>query len=78
VDASLDVVEGSFDVAETKRAIAAAARRRVLMTDSTKFAIEGPVKVLPISGFDVVITDDELSPDLQAAIRDTGATLILA
>lgn len=78
MDVDHDVVEGTFDIAESKRSLAAAARKRVLLADSTKWFGTDRHKVMNVAGFDTVITDDGMPPAVQEAIRASGATLIVA
>lgn len=78
MDLDHDVVEGTFDIAESKRSLAAAARKRVLLADSTKWFSTDRHKVMNVSGFDTVITDDGMPEGVQAAIRASGVTLIVA
>ena len=78
IDADQDVVEGSLDIAESKRTLAAAARRRVLLADSTKWFAFDRHKVMNVADFDTVITDDAMPESTREAIRATGAELIVA
>jgi len=78
MDSDYDVVEGSFDIAESKRALANAARRRVLLADATKWFTFDRHKVMNVSRFDTVITDDSMPDDTREAIRATGVELIIA
>lgn len=77
MDHDQDVVEGTFEIAESKRSLAAAARRRVLLADSSKWFGTDRHKVMNVSGFDTVITDDAMRADVQDAIRATGVTLLV-
>lgn len=78
MDSDHDVVEGSLDIAESKRSLVIAARRRVLLADSTKWFTLDRHKVVNVSRFDTVITDDAMPTDTQDAIRTMGVELILA
>ncbi len=78
MDLDHDVVEGTFDIAESKRSLAAAARKRVLLADSTKWFSTDRHKVMNVSGFDTVITDDGMPESVQLAISASGAALIVA
>ncbi|WP_084631122.1 DeoR/GlpR family DNA-binding transcription regulator [Demequina aestuarii] len=78
MDSDHDVVEGSFDIAESKRALAAIARRKVLLADASKWFTYDRHKVMNVSGFDTVITDDAMPALTQDAIRATGVELIVA
>jgi DeoR family transcriptional regulator of aga operon len=72
------VVEGTFDIAESKRSLAAAARKRVLLADSSKWFSTDRHKVMNVSGFDTVITDSAMPEGVQDAIRSAGVDLIIA
>ncbi|WP_156224782.1 DeoR/GlpR family DNA-binding transcription regulator [Pseudactinotalea suaedae] len=78
MDADHDVVEGSLDIAESKRSLVTASRRRVLLADSAKWFTLDRHKVVNVSRFDTVVTDDAMPVSTQDAIRATGAELILA
>lgn len=78
MDSDHDVVEGSLDIAESKRSLIAASRRRVLLADSAKWFTLDRHKVINVSQFDTVITDDAMPASTQDAIRATGVELILA
>ena len=77
IDSDQDVVEGSLDIAESKRTLAAVARRRVLLADSSKWASYDRHKVMNVADFNTVVTDDGMPEELRAAIRATGAELIV-
>ena len=78
MDADHDVVEGSLDIAESKRTLIGASRRRVLLADSSKWFTLDRHKVVNVSRFDTVVSDDAMPASTQDAIRATGAELILA
>lgn len=60
---------------QVKRAMMAAASRRVLLVDHTKFARQGLYALAPLTEFDLVLADDGLPAAEQRRIRDSGATL---
>ncbi len=78
MDADHDVVEGSLDIAESKRALIGASRRRVLLADSSKWFTRDRHKVVNVSRFDTVISDADMSASTQEAIRSNGVELLLA
>ncbi len=78
MDADHDVVEGSLDIAESKRSLISASRRRVLLADSSKWFTRDRHKVVNVSRFDTVISDSDMPKSTQDAIRSTGVELILA
>jgi len=68
------------DLAEAgvKRALVAAARRTVVLTDHTKFGRADFAQVAPLSAVDTVITDSELEPDLAEEIEAAGPRVVRA
>lgn len=78
MDSDHDVVEGSIDIAESKRSLAAVARRTVLLADASKWFTFDRHKAMNVANFDVVITDSAMPAETQAAIRGTGVELIVA
>lgn len=65
----------SQETVQVKRAVMAAASRRVLVVDHTKFSRQGLYTLAPLSEFDVVLVDDRLPAAEQRRIRDEGARL---
>ncbi len=68
------------DLAEAgvKRALVAAARRTVVLTDHTKFGRVDFAQVAPLSAIDTVITDTELEPELVDEIEAAGPRVVRA
>ena len=64
--------------AEMKRALLAAGKEKVLMVDHTKFGVKCLAKYAELSGFDCIITDDEIDPETQEVIRANCQKLIVA
>ncbi|HEY8590091.1 MAG TPA: DeoR/GlpR family DNA-binding transcription regulator [Naasia sp.] len=67
VDGSGALCANEFD-AETKRAMVAAARRTILLVDSTKIGARAPIRFAPLSSFDLVVTGDDLGDDQRALL----------
>ena len=61
----------TLEEAETDRALARAARRVVVLADSSKWRVVGLATALPLEEVDVLVTDDALAPDAreEAAAR---------
>ncbi|TGO05122.1 Transcriptional regulator, DeoR family [Serinibacter arcticus] len=78
MDADHDVVEGSLDIAESKRTLIGASRRRVLLADSSKWFTLDRHKVVNVSRFDTVVSDEAMPASTQDAIRASGVELLLA
>lgn len=64
--------------ARVKRALVAAARRTVVLTDHTKFGRVDFAHVAPLSAVDTLITDSELEPDLAEEIEAAGPRVVRA
>jgi DeoR/GlpR family transcriptional regulator of sugar metabolism len=64
--------------ADTDRALVAAARRLVVVADHTKWATVGISTIVPLDRADVVVTDDHLSLDAQATLRESVGQLLVA
>lgn len=63
------------EVVKTKRALMAAADRRILMVDSTKFGVSALIKLADLAEFDLVITDGGISPTSAESLRQRGVDL---
>lgn len=64
-------------VVRIKQAMMAAASRRILLADATKFGRIALHHFAELSDFDAVICGDDLSPDTGRAIEDAGVRLRL-
>ncbi|MBZ4486085.1 DeoR/GlpR family DNA-binding transcription regulator [Microbacterium sp. cx-55] len=64
--------------AAVKRAIVAAARRIVVVSDSRKFDTELLVGFAPLSAIDTLVTDAEPSAELAAALAEAGVEVRVA
>ncbi|WP_258724250.1 DeoR/GlpR family DNA-binding transcription regulator [Cellulomonas sp. NS3] len=64
--------------ARVKRALVAAARRTVVLTDHTKFGRVDFAQVVPLSAVDTLITDSQLEPDLAEEIEAAGPRVVRA
>lgn len=75
IDADLDVTESSLALVMSKLNMMRAARRKVLLADSSKWTVQTRAKAMPITAFDLVITDSDLPEHTQTRIRDLGVSL---
>src|SRR6266851_2290681 len=66
------LTETSIETASIKRAMIAAARRVVLLADSTKFRSAAFYKICDVTAVHEVITDSGAGPHLLAELRDAG------
>lgn len=64
--------------AAVKRAFVAAARRRVLLSDSTKFGLDHFAHVADLSEIDVIVTDTELCDADAARLQEAGPLVVRA
>lgn len=64
--------------ASVKRAMMAAARRVVLLTDHTKIGTNHMARFGSLSDLDVLITDTDLDPELAAELDSSGVRLVQA
>jgi DeoR family transcriptional regulator, galactitol utilization operon repressor len=60
------------DGAEVIKRIARQADRKILIADSSKYGKEGFVKILPLSDFDMIITDTGLSGGVEKSLAESG------
>lgn len=66
------LTETSIEIASIKRAMIAAARRVVLLADSSKFKPAAFYKICEVTAVHEVITDSQADPLLLADLRDLG------
>lgn len=68
------------DLAEAgvKRALVAAARRTVVLTDHTKFGRADFAHVAPLAAVDTIITDSDLAPEFVDEIESVGPRVVRA
>lgn len=64
--------------AATKRAIAAAGRRTVVLADSTKIGVESSLRFAELGDIDVLVTDSAISDDDASAIAEAGVEVVIA
>lgn len=77
MDLEHGLTDTTLEIAQVKRAMIRAAREVILLTDSTKWAHAGFIKVAPLSDIDVIITDTNLSAEARTAIERLGIELVL-
>ncbi len=71
------LTDTTMEIAQVKRAMIAAARQVVLLTDSSKWDRAGFIKVAPLSSVNKVISDTDLSEEARSAIEKAGVELEL-
>ncbi|SQJ23650.1 DNA-bindng transcriptional repressor SrlR [Serratia rubidaea] len=65
----------SEDKVAVKKAIVDASRRRILLSDTSKYGKVATYLALPIAVFDAIITDSHLPDTAQTAIQQANITL---
>lgn len=79
VDAVAGITEYNADDATVKRAALAAARRTILVADSSKLDAVTYANVCPLEQIDVLVTDaDATSSDAVASMRAAGTRIVTA
>ena len=66
------------DEAATKRAITAAARRTVVVSDSSKIGVETSQRFAALADVDVLVTDDGIADDDRRALEKAGLEVVVA
>lgn len=72
-----EITDTSVEIATTKRTMIKAARRVVLLADSTKFKHPAFCTICDLKEIDALVTDDGAEASALAAARDCGVTVTL-
>jgi DeoR/GlpR family transcriptional regulator of sugar metabolism len=64
--------------ADTDRALVAAARRVVVVADSSKWGVVGLATIVDLEEVDVLVTDDGLPEDARKVVQDRMGRLVIA
>lgn len=64
--------------AAVKRALVEAARRVVVLADSTKFGRDATVSFARLSEVDVIVTDDAIEPGIRSALAESGIEVVVS
>jgi DeoR family transcriptional regulator of aga operon len=67
----------TLEIAQIKRAMIKAARRVILLTDSSKLGQSGFIKVAPLTAVQTLITDTSLPDEARAALEGLGVEVVL-
>ncbi|MEJ5868374.1 DeoR/GlpR family DNA-binding transcription regulator [Pseudokineococcus sp. 5B2Z-1] len=78
VDPARGLTTPTLEEAETDRALARAARRVVVLADSSKWRVVGLAAALPLEDVDVLVTDDGLPPAAREEAAARAGRLVLA
>ncbi|WP_299036758.1 DeoR/GlpR family DNA-binding transcription regulator [uncultured Pseudokineococcus sp.] len=68
----------TLEEAETDRALVRAARRVVVLADSSKWRVVGLATAVPLEDVDVLVTDDGLPPGARAEVAARVGRLVVA
>ena len=71
------LTDTTMEIAQVKRAIIRAARRVILLTDSSKLGQSGFIKVAPLTAVQTLITDDALPAEARPSLEKAGIELTL-
>lgn len=77
IEADLDIVDPSRDLALNKLQFARRSRTIVLLVDSSKWVQPAATKVMPVSRADVVITDAGLSDETRSQLERLDVELVV-
>jgi DeoR/GlpR family transcriptional regulator of sugar metabolism len=77
VDLQAGVTDLSIEIAQTKRAMVRAARKVILLADSSKWGRVGFAKVVPLADVHTFVTDSALPETAREAIEQLGVELVL-
>jgi DeoR/GlpR family transcriptional regulator of sugar metabolism len=76
VDPRDGVTGANLHETQTDRSMVAAARRVVIVADSSKLDQRGPVRLAPIEKVDTLVIDDGIDADLVARFETSGVTVL--
>lgn len=76
IDSEHGLTDTTPEIAQVKRAMIRAARRVILLVDSSKWGCSGFSKVAPLTELDTIITDSALPTEARAAIDQLGIELL--
>ncbi|MGQ9613867.1 histidine kinase N-terminal 7TM domain-containing protein [Chloroflexus sp.] len=77
VDSTYGVTDSTGAIAYTKRALARAARRIILLAASSKWQRRGFIKVLPLAAIETIITDTDLPETELRRLEMAGVRVVL-
>lgn len=78
ISAAFGLTTPDRDEAATKRAIAGAARRTVVLADSSKIGVETTQRFAAIGDVDVLVTDSAVADDDRRALERAGLEVVVA
>lgn len=78
IDVDSGLTTPDHDEAATKRAIASAGRRVVVLADASKVGVESSRRFAALSDVDVLVTDTGLPPERRRELEATGLEVVVA
>ena len=77
IDAERGLYNFALDEVGTKRAIANCGRQVIVLSDSSKFSLQGLIKVCSFDAVDVLITDSGISDQTRATLNMLNLELVI-
>lgn len=77
IDADHGLYGARAELAATDRALLASAASVTVLADCTKFGRSGPVRLVPPSAIDCLVTDDGADPDRLLSLRSRGVEVVV-
>lgn len=77
VHPSIGLTDQAFSEARVQNQMRQLASRTIVLADSAKFGKASLVKICSLEDIDTIITDDNLDPLMEQAVRQTGTDLIV-
>lgn len=77
LDPAYGITDSTMEIAQAKRAMVRAARRVILLADSSKWQRSGFIKVCPLNALHTLITDQGLPERARQALAQAGVEVIL-
>lgn len=75
-DASATLSDTSLEIAAIKRRMVRAAKKKIVLIDSSKFGLSAFCDVCTLDSIDVIITDGNIEPDQQRFLERQGVQVI--
>ncbi len=75
IDLAHGLSDSTMEIAQIKRAMIAAAREVILLTDSSKWGLTSLTRVAPLNEIDMMITDRDLPTSARPALEKLGIEL---
>lgn len=78
VDLSVGLMGYSIEEISSKRLMAEAAQRTIVLCDHSKFESLAFINICPLSAVDMIITGTEASPEIISKLEEQGVTVLTA